>query len=63
VASDLVDRLEQNIDRLLARVRSLEQANALQAKQIEGLVTERALFAGELDAILAKLDRLERGAP
>lgn len=62
VASDLVLRLERKIDQLLERQRLLEQENLRQAGKLGELVAERERFAGELDRILEKLDRIERGA-
>ncbi len=60
---DLVLRLEEKIDLLLARNLQLEtECRDLQAGHRE-LLAERERFRAELDRILVKLDHLDREGP
>lgn len=53
MGSDEIERLEKLVDRLLRERTELLQRN-------DALTSEQARISGELDSLLAKLDRLER---
>ena len=58
--ADEIVRLEALVDRLLKERSDLLQRNAAPAGERDRFSSERSRVAGELDSLLAKLDRLER---
>lgn len=60
---ELVLRLEEKIDRLLGLKEGLEQECRQLREERALLLAERERVRGEVDRILAKLDRLDQESP
>lgn len=58
---ELIARLEQMIDRLLAERSELQRRNRDLAGELDRLRAERLRIGGEIDGVLSRLDRLEEG--
>jgi len=59
--ADIVTRLEELVDELLARLKALEEERDRLKLERENLLGEQQRVRGELDRILAKLEAWERG--
>ena len=57
---NIVLRLEQKIDQILARNMALEEECSRLVAEKKLLAGERERFCSELDRVLAKLDRLDQ---